>query len=170
MTIGEVSGSFGVCATAVRRWCKNGKFSQVIRTIGNQRRFDPDEAHEILHPGSDKRITVGYARVSSYDQRSDLMAQAERLRQYGWQQVISDLGSGLNCKKPGLKRLLKLLLAKRVGTLGLTYDDRLLRFGTELIYFIARLMCTRVVTLDEPQQQSFEAELVRDVITLMTVF
>ena len=47
--------------------------------MGNQRRFDPDEVHEMLHPNSDKRIVVGYARVSSYDQRSDLTAQAERL-------------------------------------------------------------------------------------------
>lgn len=124
----------------------------------------------MLHPNSDQRIKVGYARVSSYDQRSDLIAQAERLSQYGCQLVIKDLGSGLNCKKPGLKRLLKLLLTKRVGALVVTHDDRLLRFGTELIYFIAHLMDTRIVILDEPEQQSFETELVKDVITLMTVF
>ena len=170
MTIGEVAGSFGVCVATVRRWCKNGKFSRVIRTIGNQRHFDPYEVHEMLHPTGGKRIMVGYARVSSYDQRSDLTAQAERLSQYGCQLVIKDLGSGLNCKKPGLKRLLKLLLTKRVGALVVTHDDRLLRFGTELIYFIAHLMDTRIVILDEPEQQSFETELVKDVITLMTVF
>jgi ISSoc2, resolvase len=134
MTIGEVAGSFGVCVATVRRWCKNGKFSRVIRTIKNQRRFDPDEVHEMLHPTRGKRIMVGYARVSSYDQRSDLTAQAERLSQYGCQPVIKDLGSGLNCKKPGLKRLLKLLLTGRVGALVVTHDDRLLRFGTELFH------------------------------------
>ncbi len=205
MSIGDVAKSFGVCVATVRRWCKNGKFSRVIRTIGNrrwckngkfsrvirtignQRRFDPDEVHEILHPNLDKRIMVGYARVSSYDQRSDLAAQAERLSHYGCQLVIKDLGSGLNCKKPcqlvikdlgsglnckkpGLKRLLRLLLLHRIGTLVLTHDDRLLRFGTELIYYIAHYMGTRVVILDEPEQQSFETELVKDVITLMTVF
>lgn len=31
-------------------------------------------------------------------------------------------------------------------------------------------MDTHIVVLDEPQQQSFEMELVKDVITLMTVF
>jgi excisionase family DNA binding protein len=55
MSIGDVAKSFGVCVATVRRWCKNGKFSRVIRTIGNQRRFDPDEVHEILHPNLDKR-------------------------------------------------------------------------------------------------------------------
>ena len=60
MTIGEVAGSFGVCVATVRRWCKNGKFSRVIRTIGNQRHFDPYEVHEMLHPTGGKRIMVGY--------------------------------------------------------------------------------------------------------------
>lgn len=47
MSIGDVAKSFGVCVATVRRWCKNGKFSRVIRTIGNQRRFDPGEVHEM---------------------------------------------------------------------------------------------------------------------------
>ena len=64
----------------------------------------------------------------------EMTAQAERLSQYGCQPVIKDLGSGLNCKKPGLKRLLKLLLTGRVGALVVTHDDRLLRFGTELFH------------------------------------
>ena len=37
-------------------------------------------------------------------------------------------------------------------------------------YFIARLMGIRIGILDEPEQQPFETELVKDVITLMTVF
>ncbi|MFQ9938064.1 MAG: helix-turn-helix domain-containing protein [Parasutterella excrementihominis] len=53
MTIGEVAGSFGVCVATVRRWCKNGKFSRVIRTIGNQRHFDPYEVHD-AHPTGGK--------------------------------------------------------------------------------------------------------------------
>lgn len=98
MSIGEVAKSFGVCVATVRRWCRSGKFSRVIRTAGNQRRFDPDEINSILQPDQPQRLIVGYARVSSYDQRSDLTTQAERLSQYGCQPVIKDLGSGLNCK------------------------------------------------------------------------
>lgn len=102
MSIGDAAGPFGVCASTVRRWCKSGKLTRLIGTIGNQRRVDPDEVLAMLHPRGDKRIMVGYARVSNYDQRSDLAAQAERLTQYGCHLVIRDLGSGLNCKKPYL--------------------------------------------------------------------
>ena len=69
MTIGEVAGSFGVCVATVRRWCKNGKFSRVIRTIGNQRHFDPYEVHEMLHPtaakGSWSDIQESQAMISA---------------------------------------------------------------------------------------------------------
>lgn len=35
---------------------------------------------------------------------------------------------------------------------------------------MARFTGTQVVVLDEPKEESFETELVKDVITLMTVF
>lgn len=81
-----------------------------------------------------------------------------------------DLGSGLNCRKPGLRKLMRLLLGGQIRTLVLTHDDRLLRFGTELIYILCRWVKTTVVVLDESADEPFESELVKDVITLMTVF
>ena len=51
-------------------------------------------------------------------------------------QVHTDIGSGLNCKKRGLIALVKILLTGRVKELVLTYKDRLLRFGSELIFLI----------------------------------
>jgi IS605 OrfB family transposase len=49
---------------------------------------------------------------------------------------IADLGSGLNYKKKGLKRLFSLLLVGKVSRIVMTYKDRLLRFGSELIFAI----------------------------------
>lgn len=121
-SIGEVANKFGVCVGTVRRWCRAGKFTRVVRTVGNQRRFDPDEIRELIHPDETKRLVVGYAWVSSYDQRSDLISQADRLSKYGCQLVIKDLGSGLNCSKPGLKRLLKLLWNRKISSLVITHD------------------------------------------------
>lgn len=59
----------------------------------------------------ESRRTIAYARVSSSDHRQNLATQAERLRQHcgahGWAaEVITDLGSGMNYAKPGLRRLL----------------------------------------------------------------
>jgi len=55
--------------------------------------------------------------------------------QNGWQfQLIEDLGSGLNYNKRGLKRLIKLITDNSVERLVLTHKDRLLRFGSELVF------------------------------------
>ena len=60
----------------------------------------------------DNRITINYARVSSHDQKADLVRQAQVLEAFsatnGWQfETIQDLGSGLNYNKRGLQKLLK---------------------------------------------------------------
>src|SRR3712207_8305130 len=47
---------------------------------------------------------------------------------------ISDFGSGLNYKKKGLTRLIHLILEDRVERLVITHKDRLLRFGSELVF------------------------------------
>lgn len=170
MSVGQVAEIFGVTAATVRRWCREGKLKEYLRTVGNHRRFREEDYRHLL-PGEERgRKTVGYARVSSHDQKSDLQTQAERLRGYGCDEVIMDLGSGLNCKKPGLRKLMRLLLGGQIRTLVLTHDDRLLRFGTELIYILCRWVKTSVVVLDDSAKEPFETELVKDVITLMTVF
>jgi putative resolvase len=62
------------------------------------------------------RINIGYARVSSYDQKKDLQTQIKVLNQFAERQqvlmfsVMSDLGSGLNFKKKGLKQLISIIV------------------------------------------------------------
>lgn len=120
-------------------------------------------------------MTVCYARVSSHGQKKDLPIQGERLRQYclarGWGdiQIIEDLGSGLNYRKKGLQRLLKLICQRRVGHLVLVHKDRLLRFGAELLFSLCRYYDTEVTILEDGSD-SFEQQLCQDVLTLMTVF
>ena len=63
-----------------------------------------------------------------------------------------------------------LLLAKQVSTLTLTHKDRLLRFGHEIIFQVCQWAGTDVIILEEPEVVSFEEELCKDVLTLMTVF
>jgi predicted site-specific integrase-resolvase len=82
-----------------------------------------------LTSGVASRITIAYARVSASDQKEDLDRQRQRLDDYCAQEgkhyeVIDDLGSGLNYKKRGLKKLIHLILGGRVDKLILTHKDR----------------------------------------------
>lgn len=46
-------------------------------------------------------------------------------------EIISDIGSGINYKKKGLKELMKRISQNKVDKVVVFYKDRLLRFGFE---------------------------------------
>lgn len=164
-SIGYLAKLHGVSTSTIRRWEAAGLIEKAERTLGGHRRFQ-------VNDGADEaeRKVVGYARVSSYDQKEDLQRQAERLKAAGCDEVLSDIGSGLNCKKPGLRSLLRKLLKGKISTLMVTHEDRLLRFGVDLVRDVCRFMKTELKVLMAPPEKTFEEELAKDVITLMTVF
>ena len=168
LSIGHIARQYGVSPSTIRRWCAQGKL-QCCRTLGGHRRFEVCEKEQSQEttPG---RMVVGYARVSSHGQKDDLDRQVQRLKLHGCDRIISDIGSGLNCCKPGLKLLVNLLMEGRVERLVVVQEDRLLRFGVNLIRQICTRRQTEFLVLDSSAVTSFEEELARDVITLMTVF
>ena len=121
------------------------------------------------------RGTVAYARVSSHDQRADLERQQQLLELYcaaqGWPfEVIADLGSGMNYHKKGLRKLLGEVLDGNVGRLVVVHQDRLLRFGAELVFAICQAKEVEVVIINQGEDRSFEEELATDVLEIITVF
>ena len=90
----------------------------------------------------------------------------------GWQyETIQDLGSGLNYQKKGLQKLLKRIMSGEVDRLVLTHKDRLLRFGSELVFAVCEECETEVVVINKTNAEvNFEQELVEDVLEIITVF
>jgi len=175
VSIAKAAEILGVTTTTLRRWEASGKLVPV-RTSGNQRRYslaaiDPSFAESI----ETNRVTYAYARVSSHDQKEDLVRQTQVLEMHcaaqGWRfEVISDLGSGMNYHKKGLKKLLAEILAGRVERLVIAHKDRLLRFGAELIFAICEAKNVEVVILNKGQDTTFEEDLAKDVLEIITVF
>ena len=90
---------------------------------------------------------------------------------HGWKfEIISDLGSGMNYHKRGLKKLLNKIMDGGVGRLVLTHKDRLLRFGAELVFAICEMKGIEVVLINQSDEPSFEEELAADVLEIITVF
>ena len=54
-------------------------------------------------------------------------------------EIISDIGSGINYKKKGLQELIRRISQNQVEKVVVLYKDRLLRFGFELIEYIASI-------------------------------
>ena len=107
--------------------------------------------------------------------RPTLKCQQGALEAYcaakGWRfEVICDLGSGLNYRKKGLRRLLELILRRRMRRLVLMHKDRLLRFGAELVFALCEAQGIEIVIVNRGEQPSFEQELAQDVLEIITVF
>lgn len=177
VSIQEAARYLGVSTQTLRRWEKEGKDIAVERTKGQQRRYDLTKMRP-LATGPKKLsegITLAYARVSSHDQKEDLIRQEKMLEMFcsshGWSfEIISDLGSGMNYQKRGLKKLLNRIMDGSIGRLVLTHKDRLLRFGAELVFSICEIKGIEIVLINHSDESSFEEELAADVLEIITVF
>jgi len=174
ISIGKASKLLGVSIHTLRRWEKERKIKST-RTANGHRRYDEGELSGFRKRNiSDDKITLGYARVSSHDQKKDLDRQIELLETYcsanGWKhEILKDLGSGLNYQKKGLKQLIKKICSKSIQRLVLTHRDRLLRFGSELIFSLCEHYGIEIVIINS-ENTSFEDDLVQDVLEIITVF
>ena len=135
--IGKAAKALGVSFSTLRRWERDGKLIPE-RTEGSHRLYRLSQFKMAKKLNVRERKTIAYGRVSSHDQKADLERQKKVLEMYcashGWKfELITDLGSGMNYYKKGLKKLLNAILEGDVGRLVLTHKDRLLRFGAELV-------------------------------------
>ena len=73
-----------------------------------------------------KRKVVLYARVSSNTQKDDLINQVKYLEENvkDYDQVITDMGSGLNMKRKGFLKLLRMILNNEVSKVVVAYPER----------------------------------------------
>lgn len=171
LTPQEAATLLGVTVRTLHRWELDGKITST-RTLGGHRRY---EIADLITNKSSTQLTIGYARVSSHDQKPDLIRQIQVLESYsakhGWQfKIIQDLGSGMNYKKKGLIRLIKLITSYQVERLILTHKDRLLRFGAELIFSLCEQFGTEVIIINRSEDSTFEEDLATDVLEIITVF
>ena len=163
----------GVSVSTLRRWEAEGTLIPTRKTADGTRYYSLEQVSEAK--STDSELTIAYARVSSNDQKNDLETQAQLLTQYctakGWNhEVIQDLGSGMNYRKKGLKRLLELILERKIRRLVITHKDRLLRFGAELVFALCETRQIEVVIINQGEELSFEEELAQDVLEIITVF
>src|SRR6266704_2166376 len=103
-----------------------------------------------VEPSRAGRLVV-YARVSSHDQRVDLDRQVARVTQWATRQglavdeVVCEVGSGLNGKRPRLRRL---LAQPQATTIVVEHRDRLARFGVEHLEAALSAQGRRLVVVD----------------------
>ena len=138
-SINEFSKILGVSAQTLRNWDNSGKLHPHHTSSNGYRYYSHEQLNQVMNikPSLD-RITIGYCRVSSNKQKDDLERQIENMKIYLTAngkpyEIISDIGTGINYKKKGLKELIKRISQNKVEKVVVLYKDRLLRFGFELV-------------------------------------
>ena len=174
-SINKFSKILGVSAQTLRNGNKKGKLHPHHTSSNGYRYYSHEQLNQVMNvkPNLD-RIVIGYCRVSSNKQKDDLERQIENMKLYLTAQgkpfeIISDIGSGINYKKKGLKELMKRISQNKVDKVVVFYKDRLLRFGFELVEYIASLYDCDIEIIDHTEKTE-QQELVEDLVQIITVF
>ena len=175
---GKVAKAIGVHPLTIWRWTKANKI-KAISTPKGQYRYPLSEIKRIK--GDDAKQNGAraliYARVSSHDQKQhgDLDRQLKKLRDYAFEHElhiideITDIASGLNTERKGLKRVYKYVKQGEVDKILVTYRDRLTRFGFGYLSEFFDTFGVSIVLLEE-EEQCPQEELVQDLIEIITSF
>lgn len=135
-----------------------------------------DGEGEIETPGD--AGTAVYCRVSSHEQKAkgDLDRQVQVAVKHcmssnlGKPRVYTDVGSGLNAKRGGLKRLCKAIERGLVHRVMITYKDRLTRFGFDYLDRYFKSHGASITVLKQAATRSMHEELVDDLVAIVTSF
>jgi len=174
-TIHEFAKLIDKTPQTLRNWDNNGKLKPHHVSSNGYRYYSPEQVNQVFNIKDTKdRITIGYCRVSSNKQKDDLERQIENMKIYlnskgKPYEVITDIGSGINYNKKGLKQLIKRVSNYEIEKIVVLYKDRLLRFGYELVEYITHLYNCEIEIIDNTEKTE-QQELVEDLVQIITVF
>ena len=173
-TINQFSKILGVTPQTLRNWDRSGKLPPHHTSGNGYRYYSSEQLNQIRGIKPKKRTVIGYCRVSSHKQKDDLERQIENVRNYLIAQgkpfeIITDIGSGINYNKKGLQNLIEKIVNSEVEKIVVLYKDRLLRFGFEMLEYVAGLYGCEIEIIDNTQKTE-QQELVEDLVQIITVF
>jgi predicted site-specific integrase-resolvase len=109
--------------------------------------------------------------LPSNTQKDDLINQVKYLEENvkEYDQVITDMGSGLNMKRKGFIKLLRMILNNEVSKVVVAYPDRLVRFSFEILEETCKTHNCEIVALNN-KDKTPEQELIEDLISILVSF
>jgi len=178
LSVGEASEFLGVSVTSLRRWDEDGSFRCSFRTVGGHRRYRLSELFHGVDKEAAERQVVLYSRVSSRKQSlaGDLERQADVLRLFAARNGISafleikDVGSGINFRRRGLKKLLILMCGGCISRIVVSDRDRFSRFGFELLSVLAGLHDVEITLAAEPKKEEGDDDMLADTMAFLTAY
>ena len=176
MSIGKFAKEVGLSVQHLRKLHDENILIPDVITKGGTRYYSDEQLQAYLNKNNPQQglPIILYARVSTRSQKDDLDRQVENLKSYaiskGYSfEIITDIGSGINYMKQGLKQLIQKINNKEISKIVVLYKDRLIRFGFELIEYLCELNNISIEIIDNTTI-STKTELTNDLIQIITIF
>jgi len=173
--ITEASEYIGVSINTLKTLANNDRINS-FKTSGSHRRFRQDalDAYMGVEKEKQEKLTVIYARCSTAKQKENLERQKDRLRKHAENKgykfiLIDEIASGINEKRKGIHKLIKLCFEGKVERILIEYKDRLARFGYEYLDAIFKNLEV-TVEIVELKEQKYEEELAEDIMKILTCY
>ena len=118
-----------------------------------------------------QEYVICYARVSSSQNKDNLISQSKRLNDFcfakGWivSESIQEIGSGLNDNR---KKLLKVFTDKKATKIVVEHKDRLTRFGFNYIEALCKSFDCQIVIINPASND--KEDLMQDFTSIITSF
>lgn len=169
-----------VSAQTLRNWEKAGKLIPDYKTSSGYRYYSQEQVDTITGNGANKdsdkkKLTLVYCRVSSVNQRDDLKSQQLAMEQFclakglAVDEYLSEIGSGMNFKRPIFLDIMNKIENEEVTTLVIAHKDRLCRFGFEFFEYFAKEHGCNLIVVNQPSLSSQE-EMVEDMLSIVHIF
>lgn len=179
ISISKTADMLGVSIDTLRDWDEKGILI-AKRTNGKHRRYLLSDIEKIQGKQQEKReeLVCIYCRVSSQDQKlhGDLDRQKLRMleycaeKQYKVGYVFEEVCSGMNAVRPKLTQVFNLVTEHKISKVIVEHSDRLARFFIPVFEEFFKSHGVEIEYVEQVLNESFEQELCKDLITLMSSF
>ena len=149
------------------------------RTTGKLQTKELVKNHHLVwvedEPSNNMMVVAVYGRMSISKQKQDLSNQIDVLKKYvisngSNPKVFSDIGSGMNEKRPGLISLMNEIVQNKISKVVISHKDRLTRFGFGYLETIFKMYNTEIEIINLEDDKSFQEELTEDLIAIIHNF
>jgi predicted site-specific integrase-resolvase len=177
----EVAELLKVSPDTIRLWVNNQTLpSEYVKRLpsGRIRITRAGVLYLLKMKGYDTpKKTFIYARESSSHQKQSLERQIEYLTEwanangYSVDEIVTDIASGMNFNRKGLQYIIEQAEKGILGTLIISYKDRLARFGFEFIqWLLNKHGCDIVIVNNIDDKPNSTQEIIEDMISIIHYF
>lgn len=179
MKANKVLKVLGISRSTLYRYKKDGIIQIKTKFNDNFYEYDDDSVYRLLGDStkSKNKLIVSYARVSTQNQKKQLVEQNQRIyescisRGIKLDKQFSDIKSGMSADRQEFQELLNDIIRNKIDMVVIENKDRLVRFGYEILEYVCKCHGCKILVLNDIlENKSYEQELTEDLISIIHYF